>query len=52
MQNPCEQCVYQTQSWNEDPCYRCGSENNYAWCEDSNGNFVNADSQNQLFANT
>lgn len=31
MQNPCEQCVYQSQSWNEEPCYRCGSENDYAW---------------------
>ena len=38
--NPCESCIHQSKSWNEDPCNRCGSENNYAWCEDEQGNFL------------
>ena len=40
MQSPCEQCTYQNQSWNSDPCYKCGSDNNYAYCQDSDGNLI------------
>ena len=39
--NPCESCIHQSKSWNEEPCYRCGSENDYAWCEDEHGTFPN-----------
>lgn len=39
--NPCESCIHQSKSWNDEPCYRCGSENDYAWCEDEHGNFPN-----------
>ena len=36
--NPCESCIHQSKSWNDEPCYRCGSENDYAWCEKDNDN--------------
>lgn len=39
--NSCEKCIHQNKKWNNDPCYRCGFENNYAWCEDEYGNFLN-----------
>ena len=39
--NPCESCIHQSKSWNDEPCYRCGSENDYAWCEDEHGQFPN-----------
>ena len=39
--NPCENCIHQGKAWNDDPCYRCGSENNYAWCENQAGQFLN-----------
>ena len=29
--NPCENCIHQDKAWNDEPCYRCGSENYYAW---------------------
>lgn len=47
--NPCESCIHQSKSWNEDPCNRCGSENNYAWCEDEQGNFLMLSSLKEHF---
>ena len=32
--NQCENCIHQDKSWNEEPCYRCGSVNDYAWYEE------------------
>ena len=32
--NPCENCIHRNKAWNDEPCYRCGSENNYAWHEE------------------
>lgn len=46
-QNPCEQCVYQNQSWNSEPCYKCGAENDYAYCQDSDGNLIDTSSENK-----
>lgn len=40
MQNPCDNCIYQSQSWNTDPCYKCGSENDYIYGEDADGNLL------------
>ena len=47
--NPCESCIHQSKSWNDEPCYRCGSENNYAWCEDEQGNFLMLSSLKEQF---
>lgn len=41
MQKPCENCIYQSQSWDTSPCFKCGSENGYAYCEDADGNLPN-----------
>ena len=31
--NPCEDCIHEHKGWTEEPCYRCGEINDYAWYE-------------------
>lgn len=50
MQNLCEQCIHQNQSWYEEPCYKCGSENDYAYCEDEHGNLIRLSLQKEAFS--
>ena len=40
MNNPCDDCIYQNQSWSSEPCYRCSSENSYLYWEDKDGNIM------------
>lgn len=48
IQNPCEQCVYQNQSWNSEPCYKCGADNDYVYCKDADGNLIDTSSYNSF----